>query len=67
VIAVARVGEPGFARFCRELERLGVLAPEERLAWIRLHGSVLRGCLVPLDVGHGVPEELLERLREELE
>jgi hypothetical protein len=66
VIVARRFGEDGFASFAKVLHRLGVLSYSELLDALAFHGALLRTAL-PLDAGDGVPEELLDWLREDLE
>ena len=67
VLVVCGVGEVGFASFLRELHRFGVLDCEELLAWLALHGSVLRATGLALDRGSGVPDEVLLELEARFE
>jgi hypothetical protein len=60
------LGQPGFVGFLHGLAELGVIDREELRAWLRLHGSVVRRPGPPLDAGDGIPDELLDRLQEEL-
>jgi hypothetical protein len=64
-LRAAHLGEVGFLEFVLELGRLGVLDSEEALAWLRLHGDVLRVSEPPLDRGDGVPDGLVEWLLRE--
>jgi hypothetical protein len=61
------VGEPGFCAYVRDLDRLGVVSRDERLAWIRLHGAVLR-CMEPaLENEQTFDEAVFLELKLELE
>lgn len=59
-IQAVGVGEEGFVSFLHELKRLRVLDHDELLAWLRLHGDVIRLIEPPLD------EEALRELALEL-
>lgn len=52
--------------FLGELVRMGVLTRGEKLAWLALHGAVMRATLPPLDDGRGINEEALAALADEL-
>ena len=41
-MTAARIGQPGYGRFLREVYRAGVLSRDEWLGWLALHAAVLR-------------------------
>ena len=61
-----RVGEPGFVMYVHELRRLQVLSRREVLAWLGLHGAVIRLLEPPLDDGLGIDEQVFADLEDEL-
>jgi hypothetical protein len=64
-LIATHVGELGFIRFVHDIAALGVLDRPETLAWIALHGALLR-LAEPLDDGQGIDEGALEELAHEL-
>ena len=65
MIVARRLGEEGCVTFLKELHRLGVLQHADLLAWLELHGRVLRVIEPPLDLGDGVPHGVVEALLQE--
>ncbi len=65
-VSAARVGEIGFLHFAKTMHAHGVLDREELLAWIQLHGAVMRATHVPLDRGEGTTDETFWALTEPL-
>ena len=65
-VASTHVGEEGFVAFLSELRQLTVFDREEHLAWLALHGAVLRMVEVPLDRGGGIDEATFVALEHEL-
>ncbi len=65
-VIARRVGDEGFVEYLHRLQGFGILDHEELIAWLQLHGVVLRGTLRPLDDGTGVDEEELDALGREL-
>ena len=66
MIVARRLGEEGFVVFLQELHWLGVLQHAELLAWLSLHGAVLRAIEPPLDDGETFHEERISDLWERL-
>lgn len=64
-IVAAEVGREGFVAYLGELRRLRVLSQAEKIAWLDLHGRLLRAREVPLDDGSGIDEEWLQALARE--
>jgi hypothetical protein len=65
-IRAARLGDPGFVSFVLRLHVEDVLDHNELIAWLHLHGAVMRATLPPLDTGEGIPEDALRTLQEEI-
>jgi hypothetical protein len=61
-VRAVRIGEEGFVAFLHELRRLGVLTQPDVIAWLALHGAVLRRTESPLDTGEGIPDVSVVRL-----
>jgi hypothetical protein len=64
-LVAAQVGEPGFVQYLHRLRDLDVLNRDELLAWLRLHGAIMRATGEPLDRGEGIDEEALASLQRE--
>jgi hypothetical protein len=60
------IGQMGFVTYLHQLRRLGVLSQPEVIAWMALHGSVIRCVELALDDGFGIDEEALAELQREL-